>query len=102
MTAAMRLMAAKSTEAAIEAGRLFVAPAQNLMLADADGIGLQTVGAVPLRDARHSTQGRMPAPGWQGNNRWLGVEPYASNRVGGALIVVDPASHRTSGALLVR
>jgi sulfate adenylyltransferase subunit 1 len=32
----------------------------------------------------------------------LPVEPYASNRVGGALIVVDPASHRTSGALLVR
>jgi sulfate adenylyltransferase subunit 1 len=32
----------------------------------------------------------------------LPVEPYASNRVGGSLIVVDPASHRTSGALLVK
>jgi sulfate adenylyltransferase subunit 1 len=32
----------------------------------------------------------------------LPLEPYADNRVGGALIVVDPASHRTSGALLVR
>ena len=32
----------------------------------------------------------------------LPVEPYASNRTGGALIVVDPASNRTSGALLVR
>jgi sulfate adenylyltransferase subunit 1 len=32
----------------------------------------------------------------------LPLEPYAGNRVGGALIVVDPASHRTSGALLVR
>ncbi len=32
----------------------------------------------------------------------LPVEPYASNRVGGALIVVDPASNRTSGALLVK
>jgi sulfate adenylyltransferase subunit 1 len=31
----------------------------------------------------------------------LPVEPFAANRVGGALIVVDPASHRTSGALLV-
>ncbi len=31
----------------------------------------------------------------------LPVEPFAVNRVGGALIVVDPASHRTSGALLV-
>ncbi len=32
----------------------------------------------------------------------LPVEPYATNRVAGALIVVDPASNRTSGALLVR
>ncbi|HSB21621.1 MAG TPA: GTP-binding protein [Burkholderiaceae bacterium] len=31
----------------------------------------------------------------------LPVQPYASNRVAGALIVVDPASNRTSGALLV-
>jgi sulfate adenylyltransferase subunit 1 len=31
----------------------------------------------------------------------LPVEPYADNRVGGALIVVDPTSNRTSGALLV-
>ncbi len=31
----------------------------------------------------------------------LPLLPYAQNRVGGALIVVDPASHRTSGALLV-
>ena len=31
----------------------------------------------------------------------LPLEPYAANRVGGALIVVDAASHRTSGALLV-
>ncbi len=32
----------------------------------------------------------------------LPLAAYADNRVGGALIVVDPASHRTSGALLVR
>jgi sulfate adenylyltransferase subunit 1 len=32
----------------------------------------------------------------------LPLAPYASNRVGGALIVVDAASHRTSGALLVK
>ena len=31
----------------------------------------------------------------------LPVEPFSSNRISGALIVVDPASHRTSGALLV-
>ena len=32
----------------------------------------------------------------------LPLAPYAHNRTGGALIVVDPASHRTSGALLVQ
>ncbi|HET9643375.1 MAG TPA: GTP-binding protein [Burkholderiaceae bacterium] len=32
----------------------------------------------------------------------LPVEAYEDNRVGGALIVVDPASNRTSGALLVK
>ena len=32
----------------------------------------------------------------------LPLAPYETNRVGGALIVVDPSSHRTSGALLVR
>ena len=31
----------------------------------------------------------------------LPVEAYANNRIGGALIMVDPASNRTSGALLV-
>ena len=32
----------------------------------------------------------------------LPLQPYAHNRVGGALILVDPASHRTSGAVLVK
>ena len=32
----------------------------------------------------------------------LPVEPYMDNRVGGALIVVDPTTNRTSGALLVK
>ncbi|MBL0086555.1 MAG: sulfate adenylyltransferase [Ideonella sp.] len=32
----------------------------------------------------------------------LPLEAYADNRIGGALIVVDPSSNRTSGALLVR
>ena len=32
----------------------------------------------------------------------LPVEAFATNRVGGSLIIVDPASNRTSGALLVK
>ncbi len=32
----------------------------------------------------------------------LPVEPYLTNRVGGSLIIIDPSSNRTSGALLVK
>ena len=32
----------------------------------------------------------------------LPIESYETNRVGGALIVVDPTTNRTSGALLVK
>ena len=32
----------------------------------------------------------------------LPIEAYETNRVGGALIIVDPTSNRTSGALLVK
>ena len=79
MTAAIRLMKARSRIEATEAGRLFVAPAQNLMLADPEGIAMQVIGALPKRDARHQTQGRMPAPGWLAENRWQGVFPYEEN-----------------------
>ncbi len=79
MTAAMRLMKAQSVAEAIAAGELYVAPAQNLMLADAKGIGFQMIGQMPARDASHRSQGRMPAPGWEGKNRWTGFLPYADN-----------------------
>ncbi|MBL9055315.1 MAG: penicillin acylase family protein, partial [Rhodobacteraceae bacterium] len=79
MTAAVRLMTSASVEEAIEAGRLFIAPAQNLMLADENGIALQLIGAMPARDASHRTKGRMPAPGWEGANRWTGMLPYEDN-----------------------
>lgn len=79
MTAAIRLMTSGSVAEAIEAGRLFVAPSQNLMLADENGIALQMIGAMPARDPAHRTKGRMPAPGWEGANRWTGILPYEDN-----------------------
>ncbi len=47
-------------------------------------LGVNEIGRVTIQ-----TQAALP------------VEAYEANRVGGALIVVDPASNRTSGALLV-
>ncbi|MFT7060601.1 MAG: penicillin amidase, partial [Pseudorhodobacter sp.] len=79
LTAAIRLMQAGNIAQALEAGSLFVAPSQNLMLADSEGIALQVVGAMPKRDPGHDTQGRMPSLGEKAQNRWQGVFDYAQN-----------------------
>lgn len=87
ITAALRLMRAQTVAEGIAAGELFVAPAQNLMLADAEGVAMQVIGAIPRRDPAHQTQGRMPALGARAENRWQGVFPYDQN-----LRVTDPES----------
>jgi sulfate adenylyltransferase subunit 1 len=51
----------------------------------AEQLGVNDIGRVRIQ-----AQAALPLAG------------YGENRVAGALIVVDPASHRTSGALLVR
>lgn len=56
-----------------------------LATSDAHELGVNEIGEVTVE-----TQQALP------------VEPYGANRVGGALIVVDPTSNRTSGALLVK
>jgi penicillin amidase len=81
MSSAMALMRAQSVEEALVAGQRFVAPAQNLMVVDESNIALQLIGQMPQRDPSHVTQGRMPAPGWEGKNRWAGMFPYADNPV---------------------
>jgi penicillin amidase len=76
----LKLMRAGTIEEALEAGEDFVAPAQNLMLASADGrIAMQVIGHMPWRSTRHATQARMPSPGWEEDNRWLGVTQYFAN-----------------------
>src|SRR6056297_1360934 len=79
MTAAIRLMRAGSAEEALENTKLFVAPAQNLTLADETGIALRLIGAMPRRNARHESEGRMPARGWMPGNRWQGMLPATAN-----------------------
>ena len=79
MTAVIRLMQAGSVADGLAAGELFVAPSQNLMLADKDSIALQVIGAMPRRDPKNQSQGRMPTQGWLPENRWQGFFPYADN-----------------------
>jgi sulfate adenylyltransferase subunit 1 len=63
-------------------GRLDI---HNLVPSPAEQLGVNDIGEVEIE-----LQQELP------------LSTFAANRVGGALIVVDPTSHRTSGALLVQ
>jgi penicillin G amidase len=83
--AAIALMRAGSVREGEEAARDHLAPSLMLTLADAETIGTRLIGKVATRDPRHSSAGRIPAPGWVGGNRWIGIA--APPRGAGA---VDP------------
>jgi penicillin amidase len=71
------------------AAALITAPAQNLMVAAAEGgIGMFLTGRTPLRQAG---DGSVPAPGWDGSHDWLGWVPFnrmphQENPPGGVLV----------------
>lgn len=77
--AGLALMNAANVADAMTAAEGFIAPSQNLTLADRETIAMKTVGAMPRRDANHQSQGRLPTPGWIASNRWQGMLPYSAN-----------------------
>ena len=79
MTAVIRLMQAKSRAEGIAAGADFVAPAENVVMADQSGIAMVMFGALPGRDPRMQGQGRLPSLGWMEENRWGPRLPYVDN-----------------------
>lgn len=79
LSAALGVMKAQTVAEAIIASEDYIAPAQNITLADRGSIAMKTIGAIPRRDENHQSQGRMPALGWRPENRWQGRMPYASN-----------------------
>ncbi|MCI2393210.1 penicillin acylase family protein [Aliiroseovarius sediminis] len=79
MSAAIRLMRAKSVEDGITAGSDFVAPSLTLTMADRENIAMKVIGVMPKRDAAHQTQGRIPSPGWIAANQWQGRLSYSAN-----------------------
>ncbi|MCW8841989.1 MAG: penicillin acylase family protein, partial [Rhodobacteraceae bacterium] len=81
MSAAINLMYATDVESAIAAAEPYLAPSQNLTLADRETIALKTIGAMPRREDAHHSKGRMPVLGWRAENRWRGRLPYAANPV---------------------
>ena len=79
MSAAIGLMQARSMDEALVAGATQIAPALTVTMAEKGRVGMALFGALPARDARHQSQGRMPAPSWLPENRWSGVRPAADN-----------------------
>ena len=75
------LMAAQSVQEGLVASRAFVAPSQILTLADSKQIAMRTIGALPKRDPRHQSKGRLPSAGWLAQNRWQGVFDPSVNPV---------------------
>ena len=79
LSSGLGLMRAKSVQEGLAAGEKFIAPAQNLTMADRKTVALKTIGAMPRRAARHESQGRLPSRGWLPQNRWQGRMNYAAN-----------------------
>ncbi len=79
MTAAMALMNADNVRQAIRGAEGFLAPSQNLSLVDKTTIGMKLIGAMPSRNPRHQSKGRIPSPGWLQENLWQGRLPYSQN-----------------------
>jgi penicillin amidase len=79
LSAAMAMMRAHTIEDAIAAAEPYVAPAQNLTLADRTNVAMKTIGAIPRRDPAHQSKGRLPSYGYLLENQWQGLMPYADN-----------------------
>ncbi|MEO6030851.1 MAG: penicillin acylase family protein [Burkholderiaceae bacterium] len=66
----------------IAASTRYVAPMQNMVVADRDGhIGEVSAGLVPLRKPANDLKGQVPAPGWDARYDWDGyLEPQLTPR----------------------
>lgn len=73
---ALAMQRAASVDGFFAATRGWVAPMQNMVVADATGrIGLIAPGRVPLRGPDHDLRGLAPAPGWEARYDWIGWVP---------------------------
>ncbi len=79
MSGALEVMRSKSIFTARRAARKFIAPSQNLILADKNSIGMQMIGKMPKRKLNHASKGRIPSQGWLSQNRWDGYFDFDEN-----------------------
>lgn len=74
--AGLAMLRAASVQEFIEASALWVAPMQNMVVADRKGrIGFVAAGRVPLRHPDNDLRGLAPAPGWEARYDWQGWLP---------------------------
>ncbi len=80
--AGLAMMAARDVDDFVAATRRWVAPMQNMVVADrACRIGFVAAGRVPLRRADNDLHGMFPAPGWDARYDWAGwIDPDATPR----------------------
>ena len=70
------LMRADSVAAFEAAARGWIAPQQNMVVADRAGhIGFVAPGRVPIRSDLNELKGHVPAPGWEPKYDWAGTIP---------------------------
>jgi penicillin amidase len=81
LEAGLNFNRATSVAAFVAASRKYVAPMQNMLVADAEHIAMITAGRVPLRAPEHDLKGLAPAPGWDARYDWIGqVAPTETPR----------------------
>ncbi|MFF9018102.1 penicillin acylase family protein [Streptomyces sp. NPDC014870] len=73
MDAIFQLNRAKNFKEFRAAAKNFEVPSQNLIYADAENIGYQAPGKIPVRA---KGDGTVPAPGWDSSYKWKGYIPY--------------------------
>lgn len=78
VTAALAMNRARNVDEFLHATRGWVAPMQNMAVADVEGhIALVSPGRVPLRRPDNDLKGQVPAPGWDARYDWAGWVPAA-------------------------
>lgn len=76
VAAGLRMMQADSVEGFVDASASWVAPMQNMVVADRSGrIGFVAAGRVPRRRPDNDLHGLVPAPGWEARYDWVGWLP---------------------------
>ena len=75
--AGRKLNQARNWSEFIGAMRDFHSPQQNIVYADVDGnIAFYAPARVPIRNVGNEFRGMIPAPGWTGDNDWVGFIPF--------------------------